>query len=531
MAIEIFSVSSCVNIKKEWQLVTNYFDLKNKREPLKKLRPLPEIPKLPIGAGINAKDGTIQKCSGESKEIVFSNFSNGKIISIEELPERLYSFDISKEVMIDTKLYMVNNGSPKPFVFFCYEIFRTFLCLDNKLLRYLFQFDVLESFIDKSVIKEKGNKRILYLELNNTFPKSLLRNKKFLRNYIFVLYNNSIREYWKGIQANSTISKSDFSFNSIGLGELDLVCRVKEYNDFTLIYHIEEIKSKLEFPFDELEHVHASFKGRSGKRQPNGEKKKGSFDEIMPTSHSTEDDDEDMDFSEYSEDISVLPLNIEFDRDMEIKRINKSPDDDSSISGKCSKNSFPKLKLKDVKVDFNNKENKGKGEGVSLSITRDEGFNKFNYAEIPEGLVFFTKVVGLIASTLKLIYTYEIKSFTNNSKFSQIDDSTRKALIIKIQHEPSVYIVEIDSSDDRFISTLMLTNLNVKDKNAFFKNVLIMTGDRNGIWPEEYLNDYCEFITIRHPKMTKRLKRKPEAKRNEIYMEMFTKKIINILIV
>lgn len=528
MAIEIFSVSSCVNTEKGWQLVTNYFDLGKKGEALRKLSPLPEIPRLPIGTGIN-NDGTILKRSGESKRIVFSNFSSGKIISIEELSERLYSFDVPNEVMNDTKLYIINNVSPKPFVFFCYELFRTFLCFDNMLIPYLFQYDVLESFIDKSEIREVGNKRMLYLELNNNFPKPLLKNEK-IRSYILVLYNNSIREYWKSIQANSTISKSDFSFSSIGLGELDLVCRVKEYKDFTLIYNIEEIKSKLEFPFDEMELVHASFKNKNKNKQPNGGRKKGRFDVKLPTSHSTDNNENETDSSEYSESISVLPLNFEFDRKMEIKRVNLSPDANSSISDPNSKHSFPKLKLEDRNVGFNNNEKEGKAESYFLNLTRDKGFNNFDYSEIPEGLVRFTKAVDLIARALKLIYTYEIRQFSNNSSFSQIGDSTRKALIIKIQHNPSVYIVEIDSSDDRFISTLMIANLRVHDEDAFFKNVLKMTGDKNGVWPDEYINTYCEFITIRHPKITKKLKRLSDKKRDDIYIKMLSNKIIRILV-
>lgn len=529
MAIEIFSVSSCINTNKEWKLVIHYFDLKNIKEPLRKLCPLPEIPRLPIGAKIE-KDGIISKSGGKSKQVVFPNFNSGKIISIEELTNRLYLFEVQKEVMIDTKLYIINNGESKPIVFFCYELFRTFLCLDNRIIPYLFQFDVLESFIDKSEISEVGGKRFLYLELNGSFPKSFLRDQKFLENYIFVLYNNSIREYWKSIQANSTISKSNFSFNSIGLKKLDLVCRVNEYKDFTLVYNIEEIISNLEFPFDELELVHASFKDKNKKKQPNVGRKKGRFDIKLPTSHFTDNDKQETNSSEYSESLSVLPLNFRFDRRMEIKRMNLASGDNSSNTGSNSKHSFPKLSLKDLNVGFNNKENDGKEGSLFLNLTRDEGFNEFDYSEIPDGLVFFSKAVGIIANTLKLSYTYEIKQFSINSTFSKIGDTDRKALIIKIHHNPFIYIVEIDSSDDKYISTLMLANLHVSDKNSFFENVLKMAGERNGTWPEEYINNYCEFINIRHPKLTKKLKKLPIEKRNDIYIETLTYKIIKILV-
>lgn len=529
MAIEIFSVSSCVNSNKEWKLVIHYFDLNNIKEPLRKLSPLPEIPRLPIGAKLET-DGTISKSGGESKQIAFSNFSSGRIISIDELTNRLYLFDVQKEVMVDTKLYFINNDDSKPYVFFCYELFRTFLCLDNRIIPYLFQFDVLELFINKSEITEVDGKKFLHLELNDGFPKSFLRDRKFLENYIFVLYNNTIREYWKSIQANSTISKSNFSFKSIGLNKLDLVCRVKEYKDFSLVYNIEEINSNLEFPFDELELVHASFKSKGKKKQSNGERKKGRFNVKLPSSHSTDNDETETDSTEHSESLTVLPLNFKFDRKMEIKRMNLSPGDNSSTSKPNSKNSFPKLTVKDIRVGFNNKENEGEEESLFLTLTRDEGFNKFNYSEIPEGLVLFTKAIGIIAGTLKFSYAYEIKQFSDSSSFSKIGDTSRKALIIKIDHKPLIYIVEIDSSDNKYISTLMISNLNVSDHYTFFKEVLKRAGERNGTWPEEYINDYCEFITIRHPKLTEKLKKLSVEKRNDIYIETLIIKIVNVLV-
>lgn len=525
MEIEIFGVPSCINTEKRWQLVINYFDLDDKETPLTKTKPLPEIPMLPIGVEI-LDDLTLGISAGASKEISFSNFSNGKIISIEDLPNKLYPFDVPKEVLNDTKLYSVSNGSPKPYVFFCYELFRTFLCQDNRIIPYLFQYDVLESYINKSEIREEGEKRYLNLELNDDFPKSFLKDKKFLKKYLFLLYNKSMREYWKSIQANSTTIKSDFSFNAFGINKLDLECRVKEYKDFSLIYYIEKIRSKFEFPFDRLDLVHASFKDHNKKNQSKGSGKKGSFNVELPSNHST--DDNQSGSSKSTESISILPLNFTFDREMEIRRINLPSSDNSSNPN--SKRSFPKLKIKDLNLGFNNFD-KGEGnDSLFLNLTRDEGFYNFDYSKIPSGLVSFSKVVHLLTSTLNLGFSYEIKQFSNDSIFSKINNSTRKALIISIHHSPPVYIIEIDSSDDKFISTLMITNVCTDKKDDFLDMVLEKAGDKYGVWPDEYIDIYSEFEKIKHPNKTKRLESLPEKDKYEIYIDRMTLKLIKILV-
>ncbi|WP_404818024.1 Tn7-like element transposition protein TnsE [Reichenbachiella ulvae] len=116
------------------------------------------------------------------------------------------------------------------------------------------------------------------------------------------------------------------------------------------------------------------------------------------------------------------------------------------------------------------------------------------------------KAIHILAKKIGKEFTYDLLTFETNNKFKSIGLLDRKSLVVKFDIGQPLYFVEIDSSDNKFISTLVLYNINTLDHNKFIQILLNDTARDQGKWPEKSIANLAGFITIRHPRIYKKQK-------------------------
>ncbi|MDW3212183.1 MAG: Tn7-like element transposition protein TnsE [Reichenbachiella sp.] len=520
MPFEIYCIPSCRKKGKNWFLDAHLIDLKT-NDHIQKDFPIAEIPRLPIGAEIK-DDNTITRSSGTKEKIHFSDFRSGKTITINELEDELYPFEISDDIKDSTKLFSVNANN-KPYIFFCYELFRTFLCMDNRLINYLFQYDVLESFIDHELIERNNGHVHATLTLNESFPKSFLRSNSLLQKYLLLIYDKTFKNLRHSTQAEKTEVQCHFNFSKIDLKNITLTCHVKQYETFNLVYYIESIDSILNFPIDELTIINSSV--RSKNHRPNsGTSKPKTFPLKHASQHNTSNTESGNQSSQ--EEISVLPLDYKFNKKLKIERLRldkKETSNDNLIGSPA----IPQEIIDNLNLSLLQQESTG--EGNFLNLNRDRNLGSFDFSEIPEGLITFSKAIKILASTLNKNFTHWIAEFASKSSFRLLNDNTRKAIVVKFDIGMPIYFIEIDSSDNRFISTLVLFNIKTKDHKKFIQLTLNETANTHGRWPEESISTISDYHTIRHPR--KRKSDKNIEVKQDTMIERISYKLLNIFTV
>ena len=110
-------------------------------------------------------------------------------------------------------------------------------------------------------------------------------------------------------------------------------------------------------------------------------------------------------------------------------------------------------------VRFSLAESEDKGDGGFQNLNRDSEIGNFDYALVPEGLIAFTKAINILSNTIGRSFSYWIKEINESYSFSRINDTIRKAIIVKFDIGTPIYFVEVDSSDNRFISTLLFHSI------------------------------------------------------------------------
>lgn len=531
MAFEIFSVPFAYNTNGEWNLNTQCLDLRNQNLPFHQDFPISQIPLLPIGARIE-DDLNIASNNRIKKIYNIGDFNTGKIMTLSDFDEGIFHQDLLNNEVLKTKFYVFDIDG-RQLVFYCYEIFRAFLCNNNSLINYLFQYDLLENFIDRKEVYKRNNLECLDLFLGENFPIRHTRSKNFMERLILLLFNPDLRSYWKNIQANENNGINDFEFTSFPLKNIKIVARIKEYKDFDLVLHIDSIPSRINFPFHIINIHHPKFRAspsgrlnQSRSSSPDSEPKNVNAKINVPKSNdfnkgSTKE-------SRSSSEIAVLPLTLLFNKKIEISK--KRPENDKEARAK-RKSILMSFKLKDIKLGLGGLDHESSTE--FLELIREESFNRFNYEIIPKGLVPFCKSIEILSKTLKIDFEFELLEFSEKSPFHKISnpiDQLRKALKIEIKNNPSIFLCEIDSSDDKYISTLAITDLMASNTKKFFNELLELASLKNGSWPDEYLDKFCTHITIKHPKKIKIEENTLEdSEEYNIYIERLSSRLINTL--
>jgi hypothetical protein len=515
MAIEIYSVTGCKKHGKNWLIDAHIIDLETKEFQYKNY-PIAGIPRLPIGAEINS-DHTVKRSAGKPIKIHFPDFEQCKIITINELQEELYSFQVDDSVKENTKLLSVKNGN-LTYVFFCYEIFRALLCMDNRLTKFLFQYNVLESFIDYEDITDENGLIEATIEVNEMFPRSFLSNS-LLEKFILLVYNQELSSLRKSIQSHAMNGESDFSFSTFPFKNLSLTCQIKEYKTFKLIYYINSIDSPIDFPFDQLKILHPQMRSKSQENQ-----EKNTQAGKMPIKHATSHETSDTEGGnkDSQEDLNVLPLEYKFNRKVLIEKVKlnkRETQDDGVISTKIPEHILSQLNLSLLEEDDH-------GQHRFLSLNRDRDIASFDFAEIPAGLIPFAKAVKILADTINKAFTYWISEFTTKSSFKYLNGGARKAIVVKFDLPSPIYFIEIDSSDERYISTLILFQINTPDHKKYINVILNTTANNQGRWPEKEMSRISGYITLRHPKELKD-NDLSEARKEELYIDRIAGKFLN----
>ncbi|GAB3328224.1 hypothetical protein GCM10027429_02900 [Marivirga atlantica] len=529
MAFQIYAVSECFNQYGNFFVRCHIVDT-NTKEVGEKIFPITQIPKLAIGPEYQ-EDNTIKVITDKaSTEVqIFENFNDGTFCSLEDLPSISQFFSPTAEALQNAKYYLLTEAG-STYAFPCYELFRSFLGLDNRSLKLLFQYDAIESFIDNDYggVRKTRKGTELTLDLNRSFPKSLLPFK-MIEKIILVLYEPTIRGFWKSIQSQLISGTSNFEngnpfFNTLNL---KFTCKNLNESNIKLVHYIGAIQNKIPFPAEYVTINHPdlrSRKKRTNTKEEEGEDEKGKQSFKVPISKDNKESDRES--NDKYEEVQALFLEYEFDKEVKIQK-NRSKNEEQSNDDKS--NPFAIRRFENGELSLN-QDNDKQGDSF-LALNRDYESNKFDQADIAPGLVFFTKVVEFLTSRLSLNFQYKVHEFKDENAFQFIGSHKRKGVMVQLQLKNPIYIIEVDSSDNRFISTLLMTNLRSKKTQELFDLIFSELAQDHGTWPQDTLELYADYRLIRHPRRTKSLTQTIEFDGNSAqkYIERFADRLVGVL--
>lgn len=527
MAYQIYAVSECYNQYGTFFIRCHTVN-KGTNEIQQKIYGLNELPKVAIGPKYEA-DGSIenQEERGDFESVLFSNFSHGKITSLNKLPPITSKFEPEEKALNDAKYYLVNHEGTE-YAFPCYELFRTFLAMDNRSLKLLFQYDSLESFIDNDYggVRQTVRGTELTLDLNKSFPKSFLP-RKMIEKFVLILYNPVIRSYWKSIQSQMMLGNTDFASLSFGFEKLGLKFQSKKLGGkIKLVYYITSILTKIPFPAEYIIINHPDLKSRKVSSKPNNEKGKEKGKQSFKIPISKDNEVSNNPSSDKFEEVQTLLLQYEFDKEIKIEKNRLKNEDSDTEEGP---NPFAINYFENINLSLS--QDKDRSGDTFMALNRDFQSNKFDQAHIPRGLVFFTKVTELLTKRLALSFSYKVFEFKEENSFQYIGENRRKAIIVELMLANPIYIIEVDSSDNKFISTLLMTNLNVGDKQEFFDLVFSELSKSNGAWPKDAIELYADYRLVKHPRRSKAMTQTEKFDNDaaQKYIERFAGRLAGVL--
>lgn len=349
-------------------------------------------------------------------------------------------------------------------------------------------------FIDNDQITRENGKTKLSLKLNNHMKLSLAKNNAFKRNMILLLYHKELRRYWKQIQGGTHDSKNNFEISNVPFRQLSFDASIRSFQDFDLVYHIKSIEG-FNFPFDHIDVTHPKFieagekgNGRSQTtRKLTEEKPKElNIDENAGTTNSNKDTH-----------ISINTPGIKFEEDISMSMVKTKKV--TNNGGSETPSIFTEFKLNNMSLSFNNSADKGTATAVTLEDVNET--SSFDFTKIPIGLQLFCNALAVLHRLIRAKFEYEIMSFPKESvsTFTTINGKERKALLVTFPSQPNIYILEVDNSDNKYISTLLFKSIKIP-KNEFLENLLGKMAKQGGKWEPNYLNSNCIWDTLRHPR-------------------------------
>jgi hypothetical protein len=400
--------------------------------------------------------------------------------------------------------------------------------MDNRALKLLFQYDSLESFIDNDYggVRKTARGTELTLDLNQSFPKSLLPHK-MIEKFVLLLYNPVIRSNWKSIQSQMMLGSTDFASLSFGFEELGLKFQSKELEgNIRLVYYITSILTKIPFPADYVIINLPDLRSRKVSKKPNNEEGKEARKQSFKIPLSKDNEVSDNPSNDKFEEVQTLLLHYEFDKEIKIEK-NRLKNENSDTEEDPSP--FAINYFDDIKLSLS--QDKDRSGDAFMALNRDYESNKFDQAHIPRGLVFFTKVTELLTRKLSVKFSYKVFEFEEENSFQFIGEYKRKGIIVELQLSNPIYIIEVDSSDDKFISTLLMTNLRRRDKQTLFDIVLSDMSKAQGSWPKDTLQLYADYELVKHPRRSKALTQTNKFDNDvaQRYIERFADRLVSVL--
>lgn len=521
MPVEILSIPK-VQLKKDgWYLQSLEIDLSIKPYNTRYNEyPVSQSALLPIGVKID-KGIHIDKASRPIRHYKFKDFSKGTIEPLGSIDHKVYPIDVPNEIYADTMVYSIMYQG-RLTVFFTFELFRQFLGFDTRICRYLIEPNMLEMFIDREDETEIDGQTVLKLDLSSVMDAGLAKSNDFINHYIYLLYNNEINRYWKEILNTTNDGINYFEFKKPPFKKFSCLAQIKEYQDFDLVLNITGMDIEIDFPFDNVEIKHPSIIETA--KNSEGKPKHGRMETDIPEKFDFEDQEQTPNTKKTSE-VSIERPGLKFRKKPKVKRVKSKANPDKP---KVKKAIFEEFKLKDIKLSFQEPGNKG---DVSVPVLTDfKDKPSFDFTSIPSGLQVFCNAISLLARIMGLHYKYELIEFGPEikSSFAFINGTRRNAVLITFPSQPAIHLLEIDSSDERFISTLIFKDLKI-DKSKFLMELLSRLATSGGSWDMEYLKSKCVANKIRHPKKLGDYDRMSKEKVDHSISKRITFNLLNIL--
>jgi hypothetical protein len=520
MSIEILSIPYAQQKKDEWYLQSLEIDLSIKQYATRYNEyPISQSALLPIGVKID-KEIHIDKAGRPIKDYKFKDFSKGTIETLGSLSHKVYPIDVPNEIYTDTMVYsiMYNNRLT---VFFAFELFRQFLGFDSRICRYLLEPNMLEMFIDNENESEIDEQTNLMLELSSLMDDGLAKSNDFINNYVFLLYNKELNRYWKEVLNTTHGGINHFAFKKPPFKKFSCSAQIKKYENFDLVLNITR-KIEVDFPFDNVEIKHPSIIETA--KNSEGKSKHSRMETDVPETYDFTDKEQKPNTKKTTQ-VSIERPGLKFRKKPKVKRVKSKA---KPGKPKAKKIIFEEFKLKDIKLSFKEPGNKGDVSVPVLTDFKDEP--SFDFTSIPSGLQVFCNAIGLLARIMRLHYKYELIEFGPEikSSFAFISGTRRNAVLITFPSQPAIHLLEIDSSDERFISTLIFKDLTI-DKSKFLKELLSKLATSGGSWDMEYLKSKCVADKIRHPKKLGDYDRMVKEKIDQSLTKRIAFNLLNIL--
>lgn len=519
MRKEIISVPYAYKKLKSWYLKVFEIDLdKTPYFVQSKDYPLKQNTLLPIGIEIN--DDIIQgRTNTKFREYQINNFKTGLIKPLAELSDKVYHLVNNHPLHRETLVYSFTvNGQET--VIFLYELFRQFIGYSEGICQYIFEHDMLDIFIDGQTITSENNKTTLSIQLNNLLNTQLVLNNEFISSMVSLLYDESLRSYWKEIQAHTIDNRNNFKFISPPYDSINLRASVLTYSDFDLITSIKDINFQKELPFDKIIIKHPSLKQSP---KSTGKKTKTGKREVDMPKDFKFDNESNPPSKKKKASITIKKPGFRFGDQMEI--IREKSDYSTGLGGKKVHTEF---KLNDINLSMDKADKSGETTELKINDVNDEP--SFDFTEIPKGLQHFCNAISLVSKVLDLDFSYDLLSFNKElkSRFKYINGHERLGVLVSFQSNPQINLVEIDTSDNRFVSTLIFKELNIK-QDEFFDTLFNDLAKTGGKWNKDFLRNNCISDTIRHPKNITNEESLDEKERANITKSRIAKTLIKVL--
>jgi len=339
--------------------------------------------------------------------------------------------------------------------------------------------------IDKS---EVVNSRELNITFNVEVPIGVL-SKVFVQQFVLVNYHtqfNSLLNNNIKYQANS-LFKNNFHFYESEFKGLNLTCRIKQKNGINLVYEINEING-IGFPFEDVNLEHPKFieanTNKSSKKRLIKKLEAESSEIIL---------EEEAGYSPSKAPKTTFEnkFSIRYDSVININRKKKLSADLKDTSQKLI---IPeKMDNETLSTSGPDRESNMQQVNIESNIIQ----SNINLEEIPEGLILFAQSISKVATDMKIEYTYDLIELPGTSTCTIIEANvSRKLLVIKLETQPLIRILEVDSSGGKSFPTLIVRN----DSEVDFNKLAGAICDCGCKWPIEWLGkEKILFKKIKHP--------------------------------
>jgi hypothetical protein len=448
------------------------------------------------------------------KDYHIGTFSDARIINYGDFNCDFYNLNLPSE--IENTQLLITDIEGRKTVFFCYELIRAFLTCSPELLPYLTDYETINLFIEEAkFFKNEDDETILKIIFEESMPLKLYRNDNAVREIIQLMFVKERREFYQDFIFSDF---KDIKLESIPniLIDKSFTAQIKPYTDFDIILHFDNMKAPIKDPFDYLIIFHPKDKGRGAREKGSKGAKPGLKNNDLPDNNKT---GESVDPSQSKESTYSGNLGIyDYSDGLEIKRNKHKPELQDDTTREC-RGVFEINDLRNLESGFPDLGSDIKGHYFNINNTDYNNLSTFNDLEIPSGLFRFAKAIELVASDFNLDFNYDLIS----------DKEYKVALKIELNLKQKIYLLEIDSPPNIYISTLVLkSNENgIADEEI---QKLVDDCKKYRFWNLELLsNNIVRSDTLRHPKVMDIHKDLDQDEFNKYYIKRLKMKILETI--